>query len=107
MATAGAGKNGGGRWKQRQRRGQTTFNQKAAARAAEMAIMAAAATAALEMAAAETAAVAAAAPTVAEAATDAAAVAATECDRCKRVGIRFYFDTKVSTYLHRFLFVYL
>ena len=80
MATAGAGKNGGGRRKQRQRRGQTTINQKAAAIAAEMAIVAAVA-----------------APTVAEAATDAAAAAAAECDRCKRVGIRFHVDTKVST----------
>ena len=52
-------------------------------------------------------AVAAAGPTVAETATDAAAAAVAECDRCKRVSIRFHVDTKVSTYLHRFLFVYL
>jgi hypothetical protein len=51
----GAGKNGGGRRKQRQQRGQTTINQKAAAIAAETAIVAAAETAGTETAAAETA----------------------------------------------------
>jgi hypothetical protein len=38
VATAGAGKNGGSRRKQRQQRGQTTINQKAAAIAAGTAI---------------------------------------------------------------------
>jgi hypothetical protein len=52
----GAGKNGGGRRTQRQQRGQTTINQKAAAIAAETAIVAAAETAGTELAAAETAA---------------------------------------------------
>ena len=88
MATAGAGKNGSGRRKQRQWRGQTTINQKAAAIAAEMATVAAARTAAAakastetaaaETAAAETAAAetaAAVAPTVAKAMTDAAVAA--------------------------------
>ena len=56
MATAGAGKNGGGRQKLRQQRGQTTINQKAAAISAETAIVAAAETAATETATAETAA---------------------------------------------------
>jgi len=98
---AGAGKNGSDRQKQRQRWGQTTINQKAASIAAEMVIVAAAATVATETAVA----VAAVAPTVAEAARDAAAAAAAECDRCKRAGIRFHVHTKVSTYLHRFLFV--
>ena len=74
MATAGAGKNGGSRLKQRQWRGQTTFNQKATAIAVEMVIMAAAMTAATETATAEMA-VVAAAPLVAEAATDASAAA--------------------------------
>ena len=75
MTTVGAGKNGGGRQKQRQWRGQTPINQKAATIAAETAIVVA--TAATETAAAETA--TAAAPTVAKAATDTAAEAA-ECD---------------------------
>ena len=79
-----------------------------AAIAADMAIVAAVAATAVtvtETVTAETTA-AAAVPTVAEAVTDAAAAAGVECDRCKRVGIGFHIDTKVSTYLHRILFVY-
>jgi hypothetical protein len=55
VATAEVGKNGGGRPKQRQQRGQTTINQKAAAIAAETAIVVAAETAVTERVAAETA----------------------------------------------------
>jgi len=104
VARAGAGKNGGDRWKQRQRRGQTTINQKAAVIAAETPIVAVAATMATEMAAADMA--AAAVPTMAEAATDAVAAAAEcnskpECCLFEEIPyFRFHVDTKMSTYLH-------
>ncbi len=80
--TMGAG-NSGGRWKQRQWRGQTTINQRGAAiAAAEMATVAA--TEMVAVAAAATAAMLA--PTVAEAAADAATVEV-ECDMNQRVGV--------------------